>query len=392
MLGDGRAILLGEHVTPGGKRYDIQLKGSGVTRYSRRGDGRAALGPMLREYLISEALHALNIPTTRSLAVVTTGEPVYREEVLPGAILTRVAASHIRVGTFQYAAALDDIAALKSLADYTIQRHYPDLAGAENPYLALLHAVIARQAALIAQWMHVGFVHGVMNTDNMTISGETIDYGPCAFMDEYHPSTVFSSIDAQGRYAYVKQPPIAQWNLARLAETLLPLIATDALNAIKLAEEAIHAFPEKYEQEWLAGMRTKLGLPDESPEDALLIKDLLACMRQHKMDYTNTLRGLATDGTMEHADVPEVQAWLARWQSRVNHAQARKAMLTANPAVIPRNHLVEAALKAATEDNDFAPFEALLAVLSTPFKEPDDTAYCMPAPLSELPYMTFCGT
>jgi uncharacterized protein YdiU (UPF0061 family) len=347
---------------------------------------------MLREYLISEALHALNIPTTRSLAVVTTGEPVYREEVLPGAILTRVAASHIRVGTFQYAAALDDIAALKSLADYTIQRHYPDLAGAENPYLALLHAVIARQAALIAQWMHVGFVHGVMNTDNMTISGETIDYGPCAFMDEYHPSTVFSSIDAQGRYAYVKQPPIAQWNLARLAETLLPLIATDALNAIKLAEEAIHAFPEKYEQEWLAGMRTKLGLPDESPEDALLIKDLLACMRQHKMDYTNTLRGLATDGTMEHADVPEVQAWLARWQSRVNHAQAREAMLTANPAVIPRNHLVEAALKAATEDNDFAPFEALLAVLSTPFKEPDDTAYCMPAPLSELPYMTFCGT
>lgn len=393
MLGDGRAILLGEHVTPDGKRYDIQLKGSGVTRYSRRGDGRAALGPMLREYLISEAMHALNIPTTRSLAVVTTGEPVYREEVLPGAILTRVAASHIRVGTFQYAAALDDITALKALADYTIQRHYPELASAEHPYLALLHAVIDRQAALVAQWMHVGFIHGVMNTDNMTISGETIDYGPCAFMDTYDPSTVFSSIDAQGRYAFANQPPIAQWNLARFAEALLPLIDTDALKAIKLAEEAIHAFPEKYEQASLAGMRTKLGLLDEpSAEDALLIKDLLACMRQHKMDYTNTLRGLATDGIMPNADVPEVQAWLARWQSRVNHAQAREAMLAANPAVIPRNHLVEAALKAATEDNDFAPFEALLAVLSTPFKAPDDTAYCMPAPLSELPYMTFCGT
>lgn len=392
MLGDGRAILLGEHVAPDGKRYDIQLKGSGVTDYSRRGDGRAALGPMLREYLISEAMHALHIPTTRSLAVVVTGEPVYRDTVLPGAILTRVAASHIRVGTFQYAAALDDIAALKALADYTIERHYPNLAGAENPYLALLHAVIARQAALVAQWMHVGFIHGVMNTDNMTISGETIDYGPCAFMDAYDPATVFSSIDAQGRYAYANQPPIAQWNLARFAEALLPSIDTDALKAIKLAEGAIYAFPEIYEQAWMAGMRTKLGLPDERPEDTTLIGDLLACMRQHNMDYTNTLRRLATDGAMEHADAPDVQAWLARWQNRVNHTQAREAMLAANPAVIPRNHLVETALKAATEDGDIAPFEKLLAVIATPFKTPGDTTYSTPAPPTDMPYRTFCGT
>ncbi len=393
MLGDGRAILLGEHVTPDGKRYDIQLKGSGVTKYSRRGDGRAALGPMLREYLISEAMHALHIPTTRSLAVVTTGEPVYREEVLPGAVLTRVASSHIRVGTFQFAVTLDDLSALKTLADYTIQRHYPDLADMENPYLALLYAVIDRQAALVAQWMQAGFIHGVMNTDNMTISGETIDYGPCAFMDAYDPATVFSSIDAQGRYAFANQPPIAQWNLARFAETLLPLIDADSIRALKRAEEAIHAFPEKYEQASLAGMRTKLGLHDEpTTGDVLLIKDLLACMRQYKMDYTNTLRGLAFNGAIGHADAPEVQAWLTRWQQRVNHAQARDAMLAVNPAVIPRNHLVEAALKVATENNDFVPFEALLTVLRTPFSEPDDLCYGMPAPPTDRPYQTFCGT
>jgi uncharacterized protein YdiU (UPF0061 family) len=397
MLGDGRALLLGEQIAPDGRRFDIQLKGSGPTTFSRRGDGRAALGPMLREYLISEAMHALGIPTTRSLAVVTTGEPVYREEALPGAVLTRVAASHIRVGTFQYAAALKDPAALKALADYTINRHYPELAGEENPYLALLHTVIDKQAALIAQWMHVGFIHGVMNTDNMTISGETIDYGPCAFMDAYDPETVFSSIDRQGRYAYQNQPPIAQWNLARFAETLLPLMHENTEQAIKLAEDAIYAFQQKYESAWLAGMRNKLGLLDEAADDAALANDLLSCMQKYGLDYTNTLRELATTQAIG-LDEADGQAWLARWRSRWENQPASRetavaTMRSANPAVIPRNHLVEAALKVAVEERDFTPFEKLLAVLSMPFEErPANVDYRSPAPVSDQVYQTFCGT
>lgn len=398
MLGDGRALLLGEHVAADGMRYDIQLKGCGRTAYSRRGDGRAALGPMLREYLISEAMHALGISTTRSLAVVTTGEPVQRDSVQPGAILTRVAASHIRVGTFQYASAIDDVEAVKVLADYTLKRHFPELAATENPYLAFLHAVIDRQAALVAQWMHVGFIHGVMNTDNMAISGETIDYGPCAFMDRYDPQTVFSSIDQQGRYAFGNQPPIAQWNLARFAETLLPLLHADMEQAIDVAEQAIHAYPAKFEHYWLAGMRAKLGLLDEAPEDMALVNDLLACMHQHGMDYTNTFRDLATTQPIGTSAEPDVKAWLERWHGRLQRQAATTAEATAlmratNPAVIPRNHLVEAALTAAVEKNDLAPFEKLLVVLASPFAEtPGNEEYRMPAPPSRWPYQTFCGT
>ena len=328
MLGDGRAILLGEQVAPDGARFDIQFKGSGITPFSRRGDGKAALGPMLREYLISEAMHALGIPTTRSLAVVKTGEPVYREEVLPGSVLTRVAASHIRVGTFQYAAAIDELPVLQALADHAIRRHYPELAEAENPYLALLYAVMERQAKLVAQWMHVGFIHGVMNTDNMAISGETIDYGPCAFMDTYDPETVFSSIDRQGRYAYLNQPPIAQWNLARFAETLLRLIGPDTQQAVKLAEDAIYAFPQKYEQAWLAGMRRKLGLFGEAPNDVELINDLLAAMHAHSLDYTNTLRALATTQTIPGNQAEDVKLWLERWQDRLRQQAERRQETT----------------------------------------------------------------
>ena len=398
MLGDGRALLLGEQIAPDSARYDIQLKGSGPTPFSRRGDGRAALGPMLREYLVSEAMHALGIPTTRSLAVVTTDEPVYREEVLPGAILTRVAASHIRVGTFQYAAALEDPTALKTLADYTITRHYPQLAEADNPYLALLDAVADRQAALVAQWMHVGFIHGVMNTDNMAISGETIDYGPCAFMDAYDPETVFSSIDRQGRYAYLNQPPIAQWNLARFAETLLRLIDADSKQAVRLAEGVIYAFPQKYEQAWLAGMRRKLGLLDEAPDDAALVNDLLTVMHGHSLDYTTTLRALATTQTMPGTEAADAQQWLTRWQDRLRQQGAgpdvvMETMRTANPAVIPRNHLVEAALEAAVREQDLTPFEKLLAALSSPYEEtPKNVDYRSPPPSSNPAYQTFCGT
>ena len=397
MLGDGRAMLLGEQITPDGQRFDIQFKGSGPTAYARRGDGYAALGPMLREYLISEAMFALGIPTTRSLAVVTTGEPVYREQALPGAILTRVAASHIRVGTFQFAAAIDDPAALKTFADYTIQRHYPALANEDNPYLALLHAVIDRQASLIAQWMQVGFIHGVMNTDNMAISGETIDYGPCAFMDHYDPMTVFSSIDSQGRYAYSNQPPIAQWNLARFAETLLPLLHLETEAAIRLAEEALYGFVEKYEQAWLTGMRKKLGLLDEADSDLELVRDLLKLMQEQQLDFTNSFRALATTQTL-HSATPETQAWLARWQSRLDQQPAGrdaaiKTMRATNPAVIPRNHQVEAALAAATEFGDMEPFEQLLKVVAVPFEETADNAeYRAPAPVSAVPYRTFCGT
>ncbi len=295
MLGDGRALLIGEHITPRGERVDIQLKGSGRTPYSRGGDGRAALGPMLREYMISEAMHALGIPTTRSLAVVTTGESVIRETALPGAILTRVAVSHIRVGTFQYASKWGTAEDLRALADYTLQRHYPDADAAENRYLSLFQEVIKRQAELIAKWQLVGFIHGVMNTDNMAISGETIDYGPCAFMDTYDPATVFSSIDAQGRYAYGNQPQIAGWNLARFAEALLPLLHDQQEEALKLAEDAILEFPKLYESNWLAGMRAKLGIFNEEEQDEALIEDLLSLMQEHHADYTNTFRALTFD-------------------------------------------------------------------------------------------------
>jgi uncharacterized protein YdiU (UPF0061 family) len=400
MLGDGRAILLGEHITPTGERFDIQLKGSGQTPFSRRGDGRAALGPMLREYVISEAMAAFGIPTTRSLAVVTTGEPVMREMALPGAILTRVAASHIRVGTFEYASAWGKPEDLKVLADYTLRRHYPDSVNAENPYLALLQGVMARQASLIAKWQLVGFVHGVMNTDNMTLSGETIDYGPCAFMDRYDPATVFSSIDTYGRYAYGNQPRIAHWNLARLTEALLPLLHDDPDEALTLGKEALAQFPDLFHQAWQSGMRVKLGLRIEEPEDVALFEDLLSLMQQHEADYTQTFRALSdeTDATSALFLTEEFGRWQARWQDRISRQgesmeQARELMRRHNPAVIPRNHQVEAALKAAVEVGDMSPFHRLLDVLKNPYDVlPEHHAYTLPPEPTGTTYKTFCGT
>jgi uncharacterized protein YdiU (UPF0061 family) len=399
-LGDGRAILLGEQITPQGERFDIQLKGSGPTRYSRRGDGRAALGPMLREYIISEAMHALGIPTTRSLAVVTTGELVFRQTPLPGAVLTRVAASHIRVGTFEWVAAHQDQAALQALADYTIKRHYPELATAEQPYLALLEAVMERQAQLIAKWFHVGFIHGVMNTDNMALSGESIDYGPCAFMDTYDPATKFSSIDQHGRYAYANQAPIAQWNLARLAEALLPLLHEDQKQAIELANGAINHFPNRFQHHWLAGMRRKLGLFNEETEDSALIDALLKWMQQNSADYTNTFRALSVE-SMEHDPLLENEAfhaWHANWMARRSRQEESASavverMQSANPAFIPRNHKVEEALEAAVEQNDLSVLHRLLAVLANPFDHTiERPEYQMPAGAAACGYETFCGT
>jgi serine/tyrosine/threonine adenylyltransferase len=400
MLGDGRAILLGEQVTLQGKRFDIQYKGSGRTPFSRNGDGRAALGPMLREYIISEALHALDIPTTRSLAVVTTGEPVFRETALQGAILTRTAASHIRVGTFQYAAAINKPDDLRILADYTLRRHFPDLAAEKNPYLALLGAVMERQADLVARWLLVGFIHGVMNTDNMALGGETIDYGPCAFMDAYDPDTVFSSIDHTGRYAYGRQPQIAQWNLARFAETLLPLIHEDPQTAVTMANEAISGFSGTFHDYWLAGMRAKLGLSNQEADDGPLVEDLLDCMHRHKADFTNTFRDLSSGHLPESSlfRTPDFKQWFERWQTRLkrqpdSREASRRLMNTINPAVIPRNHRVEEALAAAVERADFSVMESLLGVLSRPYQDPPEQAgYHLPAPPSEQPYRTFCGT
>ncbi len=399
MLGDGRAILLGEQITPQGERFDIQLKGPGRTPYSRGGDGRAALGPMLREYIISEAMHALGIPTTRSLAVVTTGELVYRETALPGAILTRVAASHIRVGTFQFAAVWGTPEDLKELADYTIKRHFPEIETAENRYVALLQGVIRRQAELIAQWQLVGFIHGVMNTDNVTISGETIDYGPCAFMDEYDPATVFSSIDRNGRYAYGNQPPIGGWNLARFAETLLPLFHDDEEQAVKIAQDEISRFTELYRSKWLAGMRAKLGIFNEEEKDEAIIEDLLNMMQRNRADYTNTFKALTFDKAEDTvlAGTPEFAEWYERWQARLRRQEESKdasqqLMLNSNPAVIPRNHKVEEALEAAVQGN-YSVMERLLKVLSRPYGHlPEQAEYCtLPAP-SGQPYRTFCGT
>lgn len=398
MLGDGRALLLGEHITPKGERVDIQLKGSGRTPYSRGGDGRAALGPMLREYIVSEAMHGLGIPTTRSLAVAATGEPVFREDELPGAVLTRVAASHIRVGTFQYAAGAGGADQVRTLADYTMQRHYPELEAGD--YLSFLQAVVRRQASLIAKWQLVGFVHGVMNTDNMAIGGETIDYGPCAFLDVYDPSTVFSSIDAHGRYAYNQQPQIAAWNLARFAETLLPLLGEDEARAVALAEEAIAAFPAWFEAEWLAGMRAKLGLQDEALEDEALAQDLLALMETHRADFTNTFATLSS-GAAGEGPLFESQAfagWLGRWKARIGGtddaaAAARGLMRRSNPAAIARNHRVEEALAAAVEGGDYGVLNRLVETLRDPYAYTSEQAeYAAPPDPSCGRYRTFCGT
>lgn len=400
MLGDGRAILLGEQMTPKGERFDIQYKGSGKTPFSRQGDGRAALGPMLREYIISEALHALDIPTTRSLAVVTTGEPVFRETILQGSILTRTATSHIRVGTFEYAAARGNPNEIRTLADYTIRRHFPDLSTNDNPYLALIEAVMERQASLVARWLMVGFIHGVMNTDNTAICGETIDYGPCAFMDAYDPDTVFSSIDQNGRYAYDRQPQITQWNLARFAETLLPLIHQDPQKAVSMATKAITGFSDIFHRYWLTGMRKKLGLFNQEADDGALVQNLLECMHRYGADFTNTFRDLSS-GSLSEASVfqhMDFVRWFERWRARLKRQPdaweaSRQLMITHNPATIPRNYRVEEALAAAVEQADYSVMEKLLDVLSKPFQDPPQTAgYHLPPPPSEQPFRTFCGT
>ncbi|WP_019588629.1 protein adenylyltransferase SelO [Deinococcus apachensis] len=414
-LGDGRALLLGEVIDRLGRRRDIMLKGSGRTPFSRGGDGKAAVGPMLREVLIGEAMHALGIPTTRALAVAGTGEPVYRERPLPGAVLTRVAASHLRVGTFEFFSARRDTERVRQLADYAIARHDPDLVGTTDRYLALLRRVAQRQAALIAQWMNVGFIHGVMNTDNVTISGETIDYGPCAFMEAYNPDAVFSSIDRGGRYAYGNQPLIARWSLARLAETLLPLIAEDesegaVSKAVGRATEVIDAFPEWYAAALLKGQREKLGLRggDDEPDRALAA-DWLTLLHQYGVDFTLGWRRLADaadgDDMLLRSLFPQPQApdaWLARWRSRVEseggHAlewsERAERMRRVNPAVIPRNHRVEEALSAASDKGDLAPFRRLLTALRRPYDETQDQAeYIEPAGAEVTAcYRTFCGT
>jgi uncharacterized protein YdiU (UPF0061 family) len=413
-LGDGRAILLGEVVAPDGRRVDIQLKGSGRTPFSRGGDGRAAVGPVLREYLISEAMAALGIPTTRVLAAVATGEWIMRDEPLPGAILTRVAASHIRIGTFQFFAARGDSASVRLLADHAIDRHYPELAGVENPYAAFFEAVLRRQAALVAQWMCVGFIHGVMNTDNMAVSGETIDYGPCAFMDGYDPATVFSSIDREGRYAYGNQPAIARWNLARLAETLLPLLDPDEDKALALANGAIEAFGDIFEREFTERLKRKLGLSQDRPADVDLIRDWLRLLQAGQADFTLAFRRL-THAVGSNSEAPESESelqlralfgpvsglddWLGRWRVRLAEegrlaADVCAAMDAVNPALIPRNHRVEAALAAAsTDEPDLALFNRLLAMLARPFEADTagETFLAPPAP-GGTPYRTFCGT
>lgn len=400
MLGDGRAMLIGEQITPAGERVDIQLKGSGKTPYSRSGDGKAALGPMLREYLISEAMHYLGIPTSRSLAVVTTGDPVYREKPLKGAVLTRVAASHIRVGSFEYAAQWGTATDVKALADYTIKRHFPLLQSEQNGYLGLLDEVIKAQAALIAKWQLVGFIHGVMNTDNVTISGETIDYGPCAFMDHFDPNTVFSSIDLQGRYAYRNQPNIGLWNLARFAETLIPLIHENQEQAIKLIEASLRNYPSLYQADWLQGMRLKLGIVSDEPKDEQLIAELLGLMKQYQTDYTNTFVDLTLDRT-QSSELYESDAfkdWLDRWKARLERQSQtdqdiKKVMRQANPVVIPRNHQVEKVLQAANEQDDFKPLQRLLAVLQSPYDYNSlNQEYMTPPELSNSPYKTYCGT
>jgi serine/tyrosine/threonine adenylyltransferase len=397
MLGDGRAILLGEKVTPEGVHYDIQLKGSGRTPYSRGGDGRAHLSAMLREYLISEAMHYLGIPTSRSLAVVITGEPVYREKVRHGAILTRVANSHLRVGTFEYARNFHEGQYLKDLLQYSIARHYPELEKAENPALSFFEAVMNRQLDLIIQWMRVGFIHGVMNTDNMSIPGETIDYGPCAFMNAYDPLTVFSSIDSQGRYAYGNQPFIAHWNLGCLASALLPEIAPNTEDALKIARESIDKFPNAYESRWLEMMGHKLGIEKTKPSDKALVDDLLHWMKSNQADYTNTFLYLRRNKFPEESiyNKPDFKGWLLLWQDRISadRKKAQELMNQNNPAFIPRNHLVEEALDAASTNGDMKPFQELLSVLQKPYADVPGLEKYQEVPVEvDKGYQTFCGT
>ncbi len=406
-LGDGRAILLGEVVDRNGGRRDIQLKGAGRTPFSRSGDGRAVLGPVLREYVVCEAMAALGIPTTRALAAATTGKEIMRETQLPGAVLTRVAQSHVRVGTFQFFSARGDVEALRLLADHVIARHYPEAGQAERPYRALLDAIIVRQAELIAQWQLVGFIHGVMNTDNMSIAGETIDYGPCAFMDTYHPKTVYSSIDHRGRYAYGNQPHIAHWNLVRLAQAMLPLLgdSEDAANAE--AQAAVDAFPARFEASWIAGMRRKLGLTTAGEGDVTLAENLLKCMADAEADFTLTFRGLcdmsgdaqAIDETVRglFSEPAAFDDWIVQWRRRLADEPAedrerRTAMRAVNPAFVPRNHLVEEMINAALND-DFKPFDSLMTVLATPFADqPDFARYANPPRSDQVVRQTFCGT
>jgi uncharacterized protein YdiU (UPF0061 family) len=399
MLGDGRAILLGEHIAPDGQRFDIQLKGSGRTPFSRGGDGLAAVGPMVREFIISEAMHALGIPTTRSLAVIGTGEKVVREQLLNGAVLTRVASSHIRIGTFEFAASCGDPAAIRELLAHTIQRHYPELTGDRQNALSLLESVIERQAELVARWMHVGFVHGVMNTDNMALSGETIDYGPCAFIDTFDPATVFSSIDHRGRYAFGNQPAITQWNLARLAETLIPLIAPEVSDAVAILEPVIDRFSTVFKQAWIAGMLRKLGLREELPGDTELIESLLSIMHKNRLDYTISFRMLGKSLATADSAVPEtLESWRSGWIERIDTQAGGRdeaAILCAkeNPAVIPRNHLVEEALAAIDTSDDFGPVNELLDAITHPFESGRNAERYEQGPEKVNPhYRTFCGT
>jgi uncharacterized protein YdiU (UPF0061 family) len=404
-LGDGRALLLGEVIDIRQQRRDIQLKGSGRTPFSRGGDGKAALGPVLREYLLAESMHALGIPTTRALAAVKTGDDVYRETPLPGAVLTRVAASHIRIGTFQFGAARGDVDKVRKLADYSIARHYPATANAKNPYLAFFEAVADKQAALVAHWMNVGFIHGVMNTDNMTISGETIDYGPCAFMDTYASNTVFSSIDTHGRYAYANQPVILSWNLTRLAETLVQFVDPDKDRAIELLTATVQRIQPLYEGYWLAGMRSKIGLSTVDPIDRELINDLLLLMEEEHADFTLVFRRLSqslrgnSDPVKQLFEEPGAfDLWERRWLKRLDQDGIAKencaqAMERVNPIYIPRNHKVEEALTAAVNDENLTPFSELLSVLNHPFDEVvGKEDYISPAPTTDAPYRTFCGT
>ncbi len=404
-LGDGRAILLAEACDRAGQRRDIQLKGCGRTPYSRGGDGRAALGPVLREYLVSEAMHALGIPATRALAAVSTGESVQREQLLPGAILTRVASSHVRVGTFEYFAARGDVDAVRILANYVIERHYPHVLHDQDRYLKLLENVTSRQAALVASWMHAGFIHGVMNTDNMAVSGESIDFGPCAFMDAFDPKAVFSSIDAHGRYAYCNQPHAAAWNLSRFAETLLPLIDADPKRAVQLATEVVATFSSTFRDHWLAGLRRKLGMALHEDGDAALAEDLLEVMHRNQADFTLTFRGMCDAADNEAGDqevhklfanARDYDEWAQRWRARlaretVPPAARAAAMRQVNPRYIPRNHQIERIIQAAEQD-DFAPFEELSAVLSQPYRTQAADSYALPPLPAERVLQTFCGT
>lgn len=400
ILGDGRAVLIGEHITPEGEKVDIQLKGAGKTPYSRGGDGKSSLGPMLREYIISEGMNGLGIPTTRSLAVVTTGENIIREAIMKGAILTRVAKSHIRVGTFEYAAKFGSVEEIRELADYTIERHFKELINEENKYLLLLREVIKHQAHLIAKWQLVGFIHGVMNTDNMAISGETIDYGPCAFMDKYDPETVFSSIDVNGRYAYGNQPKIAAWNLARFAESLLTILHNDKNESVKLAQNEISKFITLYNENYLSGMRAKLGIFNEEENDEILINQLLNIMKKYNADYTNTFRSLTMDKTedTELYGKEEFNNWYKIWQERLIRQKeskelSRKLMENNNPSVIPRNYLVEEALEAAVKNNDYTVMRKLLDAITKPYDYSVKNDYYVTVPKTSCStYKTYCGT